>query len=131
MYRYFKGNEPKTLLAFCHNTGYSVKVARKLLDAARIMRNRFQPRLLDEEDDEWELADDLLVDDWDYVSMLYDGMEAEQVDRAFRKLNYRDQTLLEQRNAICMHCGRVSPPGKKASFEDLATLFEGCGTSGA
>ena len=94
MYRHFKGNEPKTLLTFCHNTGYSVKVARKLLDAARIMRNRFQPRLLDEEDDEWELADDLLVDDWDYVSMLYDGMEAEQVDRAFRKLNYRDQTLL-------------------------------------
>ena len=39
--------------------------------------------------------------------------------------------MLEKRNAICMHCGRVSPMSSRSSFEELATLFEGSGTSGA
>ena len=30
-----------------------------------------------------------------------------------------------------MHCGRVSPMSSRSSFEELATLFEGSGTSGA
>ena len=39
--------------------------------------------------------------------------------------------MLEKHNAICMHCGRVSPMSSRSSFEELATLFEGSGTSGA
>jgi len=58
-------------------------------------------------------------------------MEAEKVDQAFRKLSYRDQTLLEQRNAICMNCGRVSSMSTQTPFETLAALFEGSGASGA
>ena len=46
-------------------------------------------------------------------------------------MSYRDQTLLEQRNAICMTCGRVSSMSKRMSFDELATLFEGGGPSGA
>ena len=38
---------------------------------------------------------------------------------------------MEKRNAICMRCGRVSPLSSRSSFEELATLFEGSGTSGA
>lgn len=53
------------------------------------------------------------------------------MDKAFRHLSYREQTLLEQRNAICMRCGRVSDMRKQASFESLAALFEGSGASGA
>ena len=49
----------------------------------------------------------------------------------FNQLSYRDQTLLEQRYAICMRCGRVSDMRKQASFETLAALFEGSGASGA
>ena len=58
-------------------------------------------------------------------------MEAENVDKAFRRLSYREQTLLEQRNAICMRCGRVSDMSTRASFETLAALFEGSRASGA
>ena len=43
---------------------------------------------------------------------------------AFAKLSYREQTLLEKRNAICMTCGRVAPLSERASFEDLAIEFE-------
>ena len=61
---------------------------------------------------------------WDYVDVLWDGVRAEKVREAFAKLSYREQTLLEKRNAICMTCGRVSPLSERASFEDLAIEFE-------
>ena len=61
---------------------------------------------------------------WDYVDVLWDGIRAEKVREAFAKLSYREQTLLEKRNAICMTCGRVAPLSERASFEDLAIEFE-------
>ena len=61
---------------------------------------------------------------WDYTDELWDGIRAEKVRKAFAKLSYREQTLLERRNAICMTCGRVAPLSERASFEDLAIEFE-------
>ena len=61
---------------------------------------------------------------WDYVDVLWDGVRAAKVREAFAKLSFREQTLLERRNAICMTCGRVSPLNERASFEDLAIEFE-------
>ena len=61
---------------------------------------------------------------WDYVDVLWDGIRAEKVREAFAKLSFREQTILERRNAICMTCGRVAPLSERASFEDLAIEFE-------
>ena len=61
---------------------------------------------------------------WDYVDVLWDGVRAEKVREAFAKLSFREQTLLEKRNAVCMTCGRVSPLSECASFEELAIEFE-------
>ena len=61
---------------------------------------------------------------WDYVDVLWNGVRAEKVREAFSKLSFREQTLLERRNAVCMTCGRVSPLSERASFEDLAIEFE-------
>ena len=61
---------------------------------------------------------------WDYAAELWDGIRAEKVREAFAKLSYREQTMLEKRNAVCMTCGRVSPLSGRASFEDLAIKFE-------
>lgn len=61
---------------------------------------------------------------WDYVDVLWDGVRAEKVREAVAKLSFREQTLLEKRNAVCMTCGRVSPLSERASFEDLAIEFE-------
>ena len=61
---------------------------------------------------------------WDYAAVLWDGVRAEKVREAFAKLSYREQTLLEKRNAVCMTCGRVSPLSERVSFEDLAIEFE-------
>ena len=53
------------------------------------------------------------------------------VQTAFEKLTYREQRLLEERNAVCMTCGRVRPLSDRKSFEDLAVMFEGSTASGA
>lgn len=56
------------------------------------------------------------------------GIQAEPVREAFEKLNYREQTLLEKRNAICVTCGRVSPFSTQLTFDEL---FEDSTASGA
>ena len=46
-------------------------------------------------------------------------------------MNYREQTLLEKRLAICMTCGRVGSWKGRPTFEELAVMFEGSTASGA
>ena len=70
-------------------------------------------------------------DHWNYADILWNGIQAEAVQKTFARLDYREQALLEGRNAICMTCGRVSPLRTRMSFEDLAIRFEGSSASGA
>ena len=129
-----QGNTEETIRLFAAQTGYSEKTAAEKLAAAWRQRKRWQlPKRQDENDEkeDWGQDEDLIPDHWDYADILWAGMEAENVDKAFRRLSYREQTLLEQRNAICMTCGRVSAMSTRASFETLAALFEGSRASGA
>ena len=127
-------NTEETIRLFAAQTGCTVKTAAEKLAAAWRQRKRWQqPKSRDENDEkeDWAQDEDLIPDHWDYADILWAGMEAENVDKAFRRLSYREQTLLEQRNAICMTCGRVSAMSTRASFETLAALFEGSRASGA
>ena len=73
-----------------------------------------------------------LDDTWNYADILWNGIQAEKVQRAFEKLNFRaEQTLLEKRLAVCMTCGRVGSWKNRPTFEDLAVMFEGSAASGA
>lgn len=77
-----------------------------------------------------ETGEDVTCDDsWDYADILWNGVRAMAVKRAFWEMELREQRLLEGRNAICMACGRVSPMSKQKSFEELAVMFEGSGAS--
>ena len=125
------GSTDETIRIFMEQTGCTQKTASEKLTAAWRQRNRLLPAKINEEGENWEQDDELFPDSWDYDDILWSGMKAEKMDEAFLKLSYMDQTLLEQRNAICMSCGRVSDMKKRASFETLAALFEGSGTSGA
>ncbi len=79
-----------------------------------------------------ETGEDVALDDsWNYTDILWNGIQAEKVQRAFEKLNYREQTLLEKRLAICMTCGRVGSWKNRPTFEELAVMFEGSTASGA
>ena len=125
------GNVHAAIPEIVKQCGCTEKTAGKKLAAAWRQRRRLLPREEDDDGEDWEEENDLYPDHWDYVSILWSGMEAEAMDKAFRALSYRDQTLLEQRNAICMRCGRVSDMRTQTPFEKLAILFEGSGASGA
>ncbi|MBR0217583.1 MAG: hypothetical protein IJQ33_00050 [Clostridia bacterium] len=125
------GNTKETIRLFAAQDGCAEKTATEKLAAAYRQRNRRVPVQLNDESESKEQEDELIPDHWDYIGILRAGVKAENVDKAFDKLSYRDQTLLEQRNAICMRCGRVSDMKMQMSFEKLAELFEGSGASSA
>ena len=107
-------------------------LAEEYLKVVRGIRNQ-QPFFVTEQDEDGEeTGEDVTRDDsWNYADILWDGIQAEKVRKAFEKLNYREQTLLEKRLAICMTCGRVGSWKDRPTFEELAVMFEGSSTSGA
>ena len=125
------GDTEETIRLFAAQNDCSEKTAREKLAAAWRQRNRRVPVQLNDEGEGKEQEDELIADHWDYADILWANVEAEMVDKAFKKLSFQDQTLLEQRNAICMHCGRVSDMRTQTPFETLAAMFEGSGASGA
>ena len=105
-------------------------LAEEYLRVVRGIRNQ-QPFYVTDEDGE-ETGEDVALDDtWNYSDILWNGIQSEKVQRAFDKLNYREQTLLEKRLAICMTCGHVGSWKGRPTFEELAVMFEGSTASGA
>ena len=112
--------------------GCSEETAEQYLTVARLNRSQVSLYVTAQDEDGEETGEDVTRDDsWDYVSILWNDIRAETVWSAFEKLTYREQRLLEERNAVCMTCGRASPLSQRKSFEELAVMFEGSTASGA
>lgn len=127
-------SEQAAIRDYAQKHGCSEETASKFLTLAQQNRNRvpFYQTIQDEEEEGEETGEDVSLDDhWDYAEILWNGIQAKTIREASEKLNYREQTLLEKRNAICMTCGRVSPLSTRLTFEELAVLFEGSTASGA
>ena len=123
-------NTKDAVSEFSKKYNCELALAEEYLKVVRGIRNQ-QPFYVTDDDGE-ETGEDVALDDtWNYTDILWNGIQAEKVRRAFEKLNYREQTLLEKQNAICMTCGRVSPISTRLTFEELAVLFEGSTASGA
>ena len=135
LYREARENTREAVKDFAVAVNCSEKTAEAYLAAAVKNRSRadFYPRTERDADGNIHERDpDVSQDDnWDYAAVLWGWIEAEWVQEAFERLSFREQTLLEKRNAICMTCGRVSDWRRRVGFEDLAVLFEGSGASGA
>ena len=131
-YRTSGENTKKTISEYAVEKNCKQETAAEYLNAAKGIRSRQSFYVSRQDEDSEETGEDVSRDDyWDYAEILWNGIKAEAIQKAFDALDYREQTLLEKRNAICMLCGRVSPMSSRSSFEELATLFEGSGTSGA
>ena len=131
-YRTSGEHAQKTISEYAAEKNCKQETAAEYLKAAKWLRSRQSFYVSRQDEDSEETGEDVSRDDhWDYAEILWNGIKAEAIQKAFDALDYREQTLLEKRNAICMRCGRVSPLNSRASFEELATLFEGSGTSGA
>lgn len=131
-YRTSGENTKKTISEYAAEKNCKQETAAEYLNAAKGIRSRQSFYVSRQDEDSEETSEDVSRDDyWDYAEILWNGIKAKAIQKAFNALDYREQTLLEKRNAICMRCGRVSPMSSRSSFEELATLFEGSGTSGA
>lgn len=131
-YRTSGEHAQKTISEYAAEKNCKQETAAEYLKAAKWLRSRQSFYVSRQDEDSEETGEDVSRDDhWDYAEILWNGIKAEAIQKAFDALDYREQTLLEKRNAICMRCGRVSPLNSRASFEELATLFEGSGSCGA
>ena len=126
------GNGKKAAAQYAEQEGCSEETAEQYLAVARFNRSQVPFYATVQDEDAEETGEDVTRDDsWDYTAILWNGIQAEAVQTAFEKLSYREQRLLEERNAVCMTCGRVSPLSWRRTFEDLAVMFEGSSASGA
>ena len=125
-------SEQAAIQKYAQKHNCSSETAAKFLALAKQNRSRVPFYQTIQDEDSEETGEDVSRDDhWDYAEILWNGIQAEAVREAFEKLNYREQSLLEKRNAICITCGRVSPLSTRLTFEELAVLFEGSTASGA
>ena len=117
---------------YAKKEGCSEETAGQYLTVAQLNRSQVSLYATAQDEDAEETGEDVTRDDsWDYTEILWNGAQAAAVQSAFEKLTYREQRLLEERNAICMTCGQISPISERRSFEDLAVMFEGSTGSGA
>ena len=128
-----RGNSKGEIVSeYAKKEGCSDETAEQYLTVAWLNRSQVSLYATAQGEDAEETGEDVTRDDsWDYTAILWNGVQAEAVRAAFEKLTYREQRLLEERNAICMTCGRVSPISERKSFEELAVMFEGSTASGA
>lgn len=125
-------SEQAAIQKYAQKNGCTEETAAKFLALAKQNRSRVPFYQTIQDEDSEETGEDVSRDNhWDYAEILWNGIQAEAVREAFEQLNYREQTLLEKRNAICMTCGRVSSISTRLTFEELAVLFEGSTASGA
>ena len=125
-------NTKDAIAEFSKKYNCDLALAEEYLKVVRGIRNQ-QPFFVTEQDEDGEETGEDVTRDysWNYADILWDGIQAEKVRKAFEKLNYREQTLLEKRLAICMTCGRVGSWKERPTFEELAVMFEGSTASGA
>ena len=117
---------------YAKKEGCSEETAEQYLTVAQFNRSQVSLYVTAQDEDSEETGEDVTRDDsWDYMAILWNGAQAIAVQTAFEKLTYREQRLLEERNAVCMTCGRVSSISARKSFEELAVMFEGSTASGA
>ena len=132
LYNEMGKSKSEVVSEYAAREGCSEETAEQYLTVARLNRSQVSLYVTAQDEDEEETGEDVTRDDsWDYTAILWNGVRAKAVQAAFEKLSYREQRLLEERNAICMTCGRVSPISERKTFEDLAVMFEGSTASGA
>jgi DNA-directed RNA polymerase specialized sigma subunit len=131
---YNESGKPKgeVVSEYASKEGCSEETAEQYLAVARLNRSQVSLYVTAQDEDGEETDEDVTRDDfWDYAAILWNGAQAAAVQAAFEKLTYQEQRLLEERNAICMTCDRVSPLSEHKTFEELAVVFEGSTASGA
>jgi len=97
---------------YCEQTGATEETAWNLLDGVRRLENSCSLSF-----DEPEFVCNM-------TGILWNGICTDDVARAFRRLPYKEQALLEARQCICMGCYRVFLSGKHPTYQSLSEKGE-------
>lgn len=132
LYHQTGDNTEKAISEYAAAKGCSEKTAEEYVTLARKNRNRGSLYKIFEDEGMEDSTEIAIGDDaWNDFGTLWNSEEEKAVRDAFYKLSYKDQIYLEQRNAICMTCDRVSDLATRWPFEKLAWKFENGSNSGA
>lgn len=89
-------SEQAAIQKYAQKNGCTEETAAKFLALAKQNRSRVPFYQTIQEADSEETGEEVAVDDsWNYTDILWNGAQAEKIQRAFEKLNFREQTLLE------------------------------------
>ena len=127
------GDTVKAMEKFCKETGCKPKTAADYLEQAVGIRARQSEIIIDRDEDEEATIEEVIPDAMgDLCYEVSKQWLAQQVRDSFSKLSWRDQTMIQVRNAICWNCGGMQPMGERYSYRDISVqLMNGSSDGGA
>lgn len=101
------------------------KNGRPIFREANCLHRRKETILLDDEEEERDILGELAGEEADDMSqIIWHGIHANAVRKAFDRLTSDEKEYLQRRNALCMKCGCARNMKYGESFDDLGAHFE-------
>ena len=127
------GDAQKAMEIFCKETSCKPKTAAEYLELAVGIRARQSEIIIDLDEDEEAIIEDVIPDAMGDLCYEVDKQRlAQAVQDSFSKLSWRDQTMIQVRNAICWNCGGIKPMKERYSYQDISVqLMNGSSDGGA
>ena len=127
------GDAQKAMEIFCKETSCKPKTASEYLEQAVGIRARQTELLIDRDEDEEAVIEEVIPDAMgDLCYEISKQWRAKAVQDSLSKLSWRDQTMIQARNAICWNCGGMQPMAERYSYKDISVqLMNGSSDGGA
>ena len=127
------GDATKAMEKFCKETGCKPKTAAEYLEQAVGIRARQTEILIDRDEDEGAVIEEVIPDTMgDLCYEISKQWLAQAVQDSLSKLSWRDQTMIQARNAICWNCGGMMSMKERYSYKDISVqLMNGSSDGGA
>ena len=127
------GDTPKAIEKFCKETGCQPKTAVEYLERAIGIRARQTEVIIDRDEDEEAVIEKVIPDTMgDLCYEISKSWLAQAIQQSLSKLSWRDQTMIQARNAICWNCGGMQPMAERYSYKDISVqLMNGSSDGGA
>ena len=133
MYNASGGDAAKATEKFCKETGCKPKTAAEYLEQAVGIRARQSEILMNQEGEEEAVIEEAIPDSMgDLCYEISKQWMAQAIQDSLSKLSWRDQTMIQVRNAICWNCGGMQPMKERYSYEAISVqLMNGSSDGGA
>ena len=127
------GDAVKAIEKFCKETGYKPKTAAEYLEHAVGIRARQTEIHMNQDEDEEAVIEEVIPDSMgDLCYEISKQWMAQAVQDSLSKLSWRDQTMIQVRNAICWNCGGMQPMKERYRYEAISVqLMNGSSNDGA